>query len=525
MEDLIKERAKEALYEQGAEEFLKVSEQFRLGGLPTESPHPKTLNLSDDAKYNVLQAISSIKEIDQEVFQKVQASLSHIKFLKEKIAETIHSGGNIFLCGCGATGRLSLALETIWRQQHAGNPELVSRIVSFMAGGDVALIHSVEKFEDFPEFGERQLRELGFKDNDLLISTTEGGETPFVIGATLAAARISGRAPFFLYCNPDDILIKTAERSKRVIEDSKIHKINLTVGPMALTGSTRMQATTILMYVAGLALWFYDKEQSLIEKEINGIIALIDKTNFNFLKPFIECESEIYRKDGHIYYETDPYLGITILTDTTERSPTFSLYPFENQLDAHKNPSLSYLYFRNSKNAESAWNDLLLRSPRTFHWEEVTGQTSNARLMGFDFSEKFPEMRSEYLKSKHSFFKIYFDQEHNQIHFELEELKYTLNLQDLNFLSAHLVLKIMMNNLSTVIMGRMGRYESNLMTWVRASNNKLVDRAVRYVSLLLAKNGTHVSYDKLVHSCFRLKDVVPRDQALVLKMVEEFSEK
>lgn len=510
-------------YEQGAEEFLKVCEQFRLGGLPTETPNPRTLNLSDDAKNNIAHAISSIKEIDQDVFRKVEASLSHIKFLKEKVAETINGGGNIYLCGCGATGRLSLALETIWRHQHAGNISLVNRVISFMAGGDVALINSVEKFEDFPEFGERQLKELGFKEGDLLISSTEGGETPFVIGATEAASVISSRSPFFLYCNPDDVLIKTAERSKRVIEDPKIHKINLTVGPMALTGSTRMQATTILMYVAGLAMWFYDEDFKLVENEVKDIQKLIADTDFNFLKPFIERESDIYQQGGYIFYETDPYFGISILTDTTERSPTFSLYPFENQLDSIKNPSLSYLYFRNSKNAESAWNELLLRAPRTFHWSEITNATSGERLMGFDFSDKFPSVRAQYLKNKHAYFKIYFDRENNQIHFELEELKHTLKLETLNFLSAHLVLKILMNNLSTTIMGRMGRYESNLMTWVRASNNKLVDRAVRYVTILLAKKGITVSYEKLVHACFRLKDVVPRDQALVLKMVEEFS--
>jgi N-acetylmuramic acid 6-phosphate etherase len=512
-------------YEQGAAEFLKVCEQFRLGALPTESPNPRTLSLSDDAKNNVLKAIGSIKSIDEDVFKKVESSLSHINFLKEKIFETISENGNIFLCGCGATGRLSLALETIWRHQHGGDVSLVNRIISFMAGGDVALINSVEKFEDFPEFGERQLRELGFKDGDLLISTTEGGETPFVIGATEAAARISKRAPFFLYCNPDDILIKTAERSKRVIENPNINKINLTVGPMALTGSTRMQATTILMYVVGLALWFHDQNSDLIKNEIKNIQSLISKTNFNFLQAFIERESDIYKEGGYIFYETDPYFGISILTDTTERSPTFSLYPFENQLDIEKKPSLSYLYFRNSKNAETAWNELLLRAPRTFHWKEITNATSGERLMGFDFSQNFPKIRTEYLKSKHAYFKITFNKEKNQILFELEELKHTLELGDANFLSAHLVLKILINNLSTTIMGKMGRYESNLMTWVRASNNKLVDRAVRYVTIILEKKGITVSYEKLVLACFRLKDVVPRDQALVLKMVEEFSEK
>ena len=46
-----------------------------------------------------------------------------------------------------------------------------------MAGGDVALVHSLEGFEDFPDFGARHLVELGFGPNDLLIGSTEGGET------------------------------------------------------------------------------------------------------------------------------------------------------------------------------------------------------------------------------------------------------------------------------------------------------------------------------------------------------------
>lgn len=89
------------------------------------------------------------------------------------------------------------------------------------------------------------MMELGFNENDLLIASTEGGETPWVIGATEKAAQICKRKPYFSYCNPDDILVKNVERSRKVIEDDKIIKINLTVGNMGITGSTRMQATTI----------------------------------------------------------------------------------------------------------------------------------------------------------------------------------------------------------------------------------------------------------------------------------------
>jgi len=61
------------------------------------------------------------------------------------------------------------------------------------------------------------MNDLGFTKNDLLIASTEGGETPWVIGATEEAARICVKKPWYLYCNPDDILIKTVERSRRVI--------------------------------------------------------------------------------------------------------------------------------------------------------------------------------------------------------------------------------------------------------------------------------------------------------------------
>ncbi len=58
-----------------------------------------------------------------------------------------------------------------------------------MAGGDSALIQSIEDFEDHPEFGERQLHNLGYnKEQDMLISSTEGGETPWVIGTAEYAA-------------------------------------------------------------------------------------------------------------------------------------------------------------------------------------------------------------------------------------------------------------------------------------------------------------------------------------------------
>ena len=48
----------------------------------------------------------------------------------------------------------------------------------------------------------------------------------------------------------------------------------------------------------------------------------------------------------------------------------------------------------------------------------------------------------------------------------------------------HSIMKMVLNNLSTIIMGRMNRYESNIMTYVKPTNYKLIDRATRYVIML-----------------------------------------
>ncbi|MBI5011142.1 MAG: hypothetical protein HZB98_16135, partial [Bacteroidia bacterium] len=133
-----------------------------------------------------------------------------------------------------------------------------------------------------------------------------------------------------MYCNPDDILCKVAERSKKVIENPGIVKINLTVGPMGITGSTRMQSSTVLLAAAGLGLFYYDRTQQELEKTTKNLLEYWNSTDISFIGKYIESESGFYKNGDYLLYESDPYLGITIITDTTERSPTFSLYPFEN---------------------------------------------------------------------------------------------------------------------------------------------------------------------------------------------------
>src|SRR4029078_8510858 len=114
-------------------------------------------------------------------------------------------------------------------------------------GGDFALIKAVEGFEDFAEFGRKQINDAGISARDVVFAITEGGETSFVIGTAWKALEAGARV-YFVYNNPDHVLAGV-KRSREVLDDPRIEKLNLTTGPMAITGSTRMQATTIQLCV------------------------------------------------------------------------------------------------------------------------------------------------------------------------------------------------------------------------------------------------------------------------------------
>jgi N-acetylmuramic acid 6-phosphate etherase len=502
-----------------AEKFLEIASQFKLGSLVTESPHPSTKDLSYLAVNDLHKAIAVLKKLDDHTIEVLIEKKKEICFLKDAINDTLESGNNIFFCGCGATGRLSLTIETLWRQQH-NKDDLKDRVFSFMAGGDVALIRSIENFEDFPQYGALQLLEAGFKDGDLLIGTTEGGETPFVIGAVEKAANISHRKPFFIYCNPDDILCKVAERSRLVIENQAIEKINLTVGPMAVTGSTRMQSSTILLAAAGIGLFYYRDNNAEVEDAIDTFAGYWDSTDLGFIEKYISKEADYYLKGDFLVYETDNNLGITVITDTTERSPTFSLFPFENSNETEQDLSLCYLYMPEAENSEKAWVDLLWRKPRTLEWPDINGIASRERLLGFDFSRNVLSRREKLQKSIiHHRFRLYYD--HSGLNFILDDEVHTLATPFSIPLFTHLVLKMILNVHSTLIMGRLGRYEGNVMTYVRASNNKLIDRAIRYIDMILRNKNIILSYGDLCHILFEMIEKTPSDKSIVLETVAE----
>jgi N-acetylmuramic acid 6-phosphate etherase len=503
------------------EAFLAIADQFQLGKLPTEQPHPMTRKLALLARTAIGEAIEAFAAVDREALQEVIYKEDRIEALIRDLRSTIDAGGRLFLCGCGATGRLALTLEALHRTEFSSHPEIADQVISFMAGGDAALVRSIEAFEDFPDYGARQLLELGFGEKDRLIAITEGGETPFVIGAAEKAAEISHEKPWFLYCNPDEILASVAERSKRILENKCIEKFNLTVGPMALTGSTRLQATSVQLMATGIALRAVFTSESC-QGQLEAMLQAYQSVDFQSLAPFIEAEARTYAEGQFVRYETDTY-GLTVLTDTTERSPTFSLVPFENRLSPQDPPALAYLHLPEEPTPHAAWKALLGREPRTLEWEELGGIASHDRLMGFDISEAANSWRTHNCApAEEKPFTIYGP---GPI-LAFSGMQWNLQLEGYSSLVQNLLLKLALNLHSTLVAARMERFEGNLMTYVRPSNAKLIDRAARYVLHLAdARYLADPTYEQVVETLFEIRSQIhsgklPPDSPVVLLALE-----
>lgn len=507
-----------------AKKFLAEAKQFQLGTLPTESRNPKTTQLSDLAETNLSAGIQLISEIDQAAVAMVLNHKNQIESLRNEIENTIDNGGRLFLCGCGATGRLSISLETLWREEtfKRGRSDLSEKVFSFIAGGDFALVRSIENFEDHPEFGLRQLMDLGFTNNDLLISCTEGGETPFVIGATEHAAQFSKRKPYFLFCNDQEILSAVVERSRKVIENTRINKICLPTGPMALAGSTRMQATTVLMLAVGSAMLASLKPNEKAADRIEMLLSVLQQTSLTGLQELITREAEIYARKEYCIHRTSEY-GITVLTDTTERTPTFSILPFESPTDDKVEPAWTYLCIPDVHNSIEAWQRVLGRSPRPIEWPELNDKFGMKKTLSYDFSPRSLERRRRSLGTQnvHGFD---IKSNGNKIVFSVDGVEAEMN-RPTDLLCEHLLIKCALNVSSTLIMGRLGRFKSNLMLYVRPTNKKLIDRSIRYVRILLEDEGIKSTYDEVCYALLETFDELPPNEPVVLRTFEKVLKK
>jgi N-acetylmuramic acid 6-phosphate etherase len=577
-----------------AESFLRDAVEFRLGPLVTEASHLRSTELSQVARQDASAGLAVLFDVDRDVVETYDrwSRSGQPEQLRDDLVAALERGGRVFFTGCGATGRLSIQLASIWRAYWQDRrarglatppPDAwESRAESVMAGGDYALIKSVEGFEDFAPFGKKQIADLGVSKGDIVFAITEGGETSFVIGTAWQGLEAGARV-VFVYNNPDDVLRAHVKRSREVIDEPRIRKVNLTTGPMAITGSTRMQATSIellaMLTVLEMALREVLAHASAAEPGVgpssgvpeamrNGLRAvhaeLMGERLRGALARLVVAEEAVYRKGSRTSYFADS-LAVDVLTDTTERSPTFCTPSFRKWDDEEASESWAFL-FTPAPTSEEAWERLLRRSPQTIEWTE--GDLS--ALLDEEAAEKQGAILSEIRLRELLRFRIGLDglayrparagdgvtavaAERDLPLLEaggafarqlarareagaaaaviavgrgaaLARLSATAAAKESGGLLAALEVpatpflldpltrvgvKMLLNALSTCTMVRLGRVLGNRMIWVVPSNLKLVDRSTRYIRDLAG-----VSYEEACRELFDVIDYVePRRRA------------
>ena len=355
---------------------------FHLGHLPTEGFHPATAGLDGLAARDTAGALRALFQVDEDVVERI-ATLpeeARVRAATKAVIDRLQSGGRAIVVGCGATGRLALLIEKLWREacRRVSLPELADRVVGIIAGGDYALVRSVEYFEDHQALAALQLEPLGVSARDAVVAVTEGGETPFVLGAARHGLT-AGAAVTLLYSNPDEALV-SVERSASLIADPRTLALSVATGPMAISGSTRMQATTVeLVLLAGI---FEHALRHMAGREpggawrqlIEGVAAAHRSASGEEvvapLATAVQLEEQAYRRGRFANYAALGF-ALDVLTDTTERTPTFGTPAFRKSGDADADEPWAALVTP-YRDGPSAWESLLGRPPACVEWDLAT---------------------------------------------------------------------------------------------------------------------------------------------------------
>ena len=194
--------------------------------------NPRTVDLDQSTSSEI---IDLILNEDRTITDAIEKEKDNIASAVGLIVGKLNSGGRIFFAGAGTSGRLGVMEAAECPPTFGTDPALIRAII---AGGNEAVLQSVEGAEDSNEDAPLALAKEDLNDKDVLIGIAASASTPYVQSA-LKFAEKTGSTRILVTCNP------TPMTSADVV-------ISLLVGPEALVGSTRMKAGTATKMVLNM---------------------------------------------------------------------------------------------------------------------------------------------------------------------------------------------------------------------------------------------------------------------------------
>ncbi|WP_116952721.1 N-acetylmuramic acid 6-phosphate etherase [Jiangella endophytica] len=190
----------------------------------TERRHPASAGLDRLSAIEILRLLNSEDHVAVAAVTDVLPSLAT---LVDAAVDRIPRGGTVHYFGAGTSGRLGVLDAAELIPTFNLEPHVVQ---AHLAGGERALVHSIEESEDSESDGARAASTL--TGLDVAIGLAASGGTPYVGGA-LEEARSRGAFTALITSNPEARLAPLAD----VL-------IAPSTGPEVLTGSTRLKAAT-----------------------------------------------------------------------------------------------------------------------------------------------------------------------------------------------------------------------------------------------------------------------------------------
>lgn len=184
-----------------------------------------------------LEAVEAMWEAQLSAVAAVRVAVPAISAAAAAASERLRSGGRLVYAGAGTSGRIAVQDGAELAPTFGWPPE---RVVFVMAGGDAAMLRSIEGAEDDRGAARRVINDNQVGDKDVMIAVAASGSTPFTVEA-LRASRGRGA-----------LTIAVANNARAEIFEDADHRILIASGSEAIAGSTRMKAGTAQKVVLSL---------------------------------------------------------------------------------------------------------------------------------------------------------------------------------------------------------------------------------------------------------------------------------
>lgn len=194
--------------------------------MTTETRNQNTMNLD---QMTPLEIVTAMNREDMKVPVAIGKVLPQVARLVSFVENAFNRGARLIYLGAGTSGRLGVLDASECPPTYGVSDQMV---VGIIAGGDVALRHSVENAEDNCELGKKDLEKLKLTNNDVVVGIAASGRTPYVLGG-LEYAKSIGCHTAAVSCNLESEVGQVAEIA-----------IEVEVGSEVLAGSTRLKAGT-----------------------------------------------------------------------------------------------------------------------------------------------------------------------------------------------------------------------------------------------------------------------------------------